>query len=189
MEREILIIGGGPAGIVCASTAKKYYPDKKITLIKEKEKGVIPCGIPYMFHTLKHCEDNALGTAHFKTNGIKCLVDEAISLDATKKILTLKNNPSVSYSKLILATGSDPVTPPIEGSELKGVFPIVKEMSYLRKLKSALKRAKNIVIIGGGFIGVELADELSKYSGKKVSIVEFEKRLLSHSFEIYFFNP
>ncbi|RKY43003.1 MAG: pyridine nucleotide-disulfide oxidoreductase, partial [Candidatus Omnitrophota bacterium] len=75
-EKEILIIGGGPAGIVCASTAKKYYPDKKITLIKEKEKGVIPCGIPYMIFSLKDPQENILSTKGLEDMGVEVIVDK-----------------------------------------------------------------------------------------------------------------
>ena len=51
-KTDILILGAGPAGVVCAVTARKYYPDKRITVIKDIANGVIPCGIPYMFSSL-----------------------------------------------------------------------------------------------------------------------------------------
>ena len=52
MKVNILIIGGGPAGIVAAITAKKHYPSKEVTLIRKERKSVIPCGIPYVFNRL-----------------------------------------------------------------------------------------------------------------------------------------
>jgi len=63
VKYDVIVIGGGPAGIISAITARKYYPKKKILLIKSIGTGVIPCGIPYMFTTLKNPEDNALGNA------------------------------------------------------------------------------------------------------------------------------
>jgi len=58
---DILVLGGGPAGIVSAITAREYYPTKRISLIKNIEEGVIPCGIPYMFASLKNPDENKLG--------------------------------------------------------------------------------------------------------------------------------
>ena len=77
MERktDILIIGGGPAGIVVALTAKRYYPDKEIIVLKNIEKAVVPCGIPYMVSSLKTPQDNKLSTLVLEENGIKVEID------------------------------------------------------------------------------------------------------------------
>lgn len=60
IKTDILIIGGGPAGVVAGITAKKYYPSKQVTLVRKEEKTVIPCGIPYIFNRLNSVEQNLI---------------------------------------------------------------------------------------------------------------------------------
>ena len=188
MERkvDVLVIGGGPAGIIGAVTARTYYPEKKIAVMKSVDKGVIPCGIPYMFASLKNPDENELGNAALEKNNIDVVVDEAIKIDRSEKTVTTKSDQVFGYEKLILATGSEPITPPIEGLNKKGVYPIYKDMVYLKKLIEQVKKAKHVLILGGGFIGVELADEISSIDGLNVSLVEMLPTLLPNSFDTEF---
>ena len=101
---DILTIGGGPAGIISAVTARKYYPDKKVALMKSVGKGVIPCGIPYMFASLKSPDENKLGDAALEKNKIDIIVDEAISLNRQEKVIVTKTNKRYIYEKLIPAS-------------------------------------------------------------------------------------
>ena len=182
-KTDVLIIGGGPAGMVSAVTAKKYYPSKKVTLMKDIDEGVIPCGIPYMFKSLKNPEENKLGTASLEKNNIEVVVDKAVSVDReTKTVRTAKDN-EYSYEKLVLAVGSSPIVLPIKGIDKEGVYSIEKEMNYLKDVIEKVKKCKNVLVIGGGFIGVEFADELSKMDGMNITLVEMLPRLLSNSFD------
>jgi len=185
MERkvDILVIGAGPAGIVSAVTAHKYYPAKKITVMKSVEKGVIPCGIPYMFASLTDPDDNKLGDATLEKNGIEVVVDEATKIDRRAKTVSTKDNQTFCYEKLVLAIGSIPIIPRIKGVDKEGVYPIHKDMTYLKKLIDEIRTASNVLIVGGGFIGVELADEVSKMNGPKVLLVEILPTLLPNSFD------
>ena len=183
MKYDVIVVGGGPAGIITAITAKKYYPDKKILLINNVSDGVIPCGIPYMFTTLKKPEDNAMGTASLEKNNIEWKVGDVIEVNTKSKQIQTKTRELFEYEKLVLATGSDPIIPHIEGNEREGIYAIYKEMNHLKNLKQEICKAKNIVIIGGGFIGVEFADEFSKLKGAKVSVVEMMPKLLLNSFD------
>ncbi|HAX61952.1 MAG TPA: pyridine nucleotide-disulfide oxidoreductase [Elusimicrobia bacterium] len=180
---DILVVGAGPAGMVCAITARRYYPDKDILVIKNVANGCIPCGIPYMFSSLKNPKDNVLGTDALEKSDIKVVVDEAIKIDRQSKIVETKNGDGYVYEKLVLAAGSSPIIPNIPGIDKKGVYPIFKDMDYLNKCVEEIKKSKNVLIIGGGFIGVEFADEISKIAGLNVYLAETLPHLLANSFD------
>ena len=185
MERktDVLIIGGGPAGIITAVTARKYYPDKNIVIMKDIEYGVIPCGIPYMFASLKNPDENKLGNTALDNNNVECVIDKVIKIDRVNKVVLTEREDTYSYDKLVLAVGSIPFKLPIPGIDKQGVYPILKDLNYLKDAVSQLKTCKNILVIGGGFIGVEFADELIKLEGKNVTLVEMLPSILANSFD------
>jgi len=180
---DVIIIGGGPAGIVCAVTAKRYYPDKNILVVKDIANGCIPCGIPYMFRSLKNPDENKLGLGSLEENGIGVVTDKAIKIERTSKKVIMESGEEYGFEKLVLALGSIPIRPRIEGVDKKGIYLIYKDMDYLKKVIGELKNAKNLLVLGGGFIGVEFADELSKVKGFNVYLAEVLPNLLAHSFD------
>ncbi|MBL7156579.1 MAG: FAD-dependent oxidoreductase [Candidatus Omnitrophica bacterium] len=179
----VLIIGGGPAGLVSAITAKRYYPDKDVVVMKNVVNGCIPCGIPYMFWSLKNPDDNKLGLDALKKNNIEVIIDEAVKMDRSAKKITAKSGEEYEYEKLVLAPGSMPIKPSIAGIEKEGIYPVYKDMNYLKAIITKLKKAKNVLILGGGFIGVEFADEISKINDINVYLAEVLPRLLANSFD------
>jgi NADPH-dependent 2,4-dienoyl-CoA reductase/sulfur reductase-like enzyme len=180
---DILIIGAGPAGVVSAVTARKYYPSNSIMVMKDIADGVIPCGIPYMFASLNNPEENKLGMASLEKNNIEVVIDKAVSINRKEKTIETASKNKYSYEKLVLAIGSTPLILPIKGIDKQGVYPINKEMGYLKSVIGQIKRCKNVLVIGGGFIGVEFADELSKLKGINVTLVEMLPQLLANSFD------
>ena len=180
---DILIIGGGPAGIVSGVTARRYYPDKNILVIKNVDRGCIPCGIPYMFHSLKDPEDNKLGLDSLKKNKIEVVVDEVVRIDRGAKKVITAGGEEYKYEKLILATGSSPIELPIGGIKKGNIYSIHKDMDYLKGVVARLKKAKDVLVLGGGFIGVEFADEISKIGGINVYLAEVLPHLLGNSFD------
>ena len=181
-KTNVLIIGGGPSAIVAAITAKKRHKDKKVTVIRNFEKALIPCGIPYIFGSLESVEQNLIPDKVLLANDIELIIDEVILINQTKKTVHTKTGVFFSYEKLIIATGSLPIQVPIEGVNLPGVYEIRKDVAYLKMLKEKLLKTERVVIIGGGFIGIEMADEINKM-GKKVTIVEALPHCLEMAFD------
>jgi len=182
-KADVLIIGGGPAGLVSAVTAKRYYPDKNVLIMKNIVNGCIPCGIPYMFWSLKNPDDNKMGLDASKKNNIGVAINEAVKINRVAKKVTTKSGEEYEYEKLVLASGSSPIKPSIAGIEKEGVYPIYKDMDYLKVTVAKLKKAKDVLVLGGGFIGVEFADEISKIDGLNVYLAEILPHLLENSFD------
>ena len=192
---NIVVVGGGPAGVISAVAAHKYYPDKKILVIKNVEEGVIPCGIPYMFASLDSPQENVLTNAVLEKNNVDIVIDEATRINRDAKMVYTKDNNEFHYEKLILALGSTPILPPIPGVNKKGVYPVHKDVGYLKEVIKKIKEAKNVLVLGGGFIGVEFADEISQIkgvnpvgapnfsNGVNVYLVEMLPNLLANSFD------
>ncbi len=182
-KTDILVIGAGPAGVVSAVTAHKYYPDKKILVMKDVKNGVIPCGIPYMFFSLNNPDEDKLSTKPLEDAGMEVVADRALKIDRAKKAVETRKGDVYFYDKLILAIGSHPIIPPIPGIDKRGIYSIHKDMDYLKQVISEIKGQGNILIVGGGFIGVEFADEISRIKGVNTHLVELFPHLLSNSFD------
>jgi len=169
---DVLIVGGSAAGITAAITARKHYPEVEITLIRKEEKVLIPCGIPYIVGTLESPEENLIPDTVLSNNNVNMIIDEVTSINKGAKIVSTVGGRTIRYKKMILATGSLPVVPPISGIDLDNVFVVKKEIAYLKNLLKALDEARDVVIIGGGFIGLEFADECRKRGNLNVTVVE-----------------
>ena len=184
MEKaEILILGGGPAGLVTAGTARAYYPDKAITLVRDVAQAVVPCGIPYIFNRLGGVDKNLIPDAGLAAQKVQLLLDTATRLDAEAHTVAFASGRELAYEKLVLAVGSAPVQLPIPGADQAGVFYVKKDPVYLHTLYTAVHAAERIVIIGGGFIGVEFAEEIASLPRKQVSVVELLPCCLAQAFD------
>lgn len=183
MKADVVIVGGGPAGIITALTTKSVYPDVSVVLIKEVGDGVIPCAIPYMIQTLSAPEQNRLGDDPLLKAGVDIIVDRVNAIDPEASTISLDTTESVTYERLVLATGSIPISPPIPGIDLDGVFLIKKSLTAMRALREKARSAKDIVIVGGGFIGAEFADELRRIPEATVHLVEIMPKIMSTAFD------
>ncbi|KJS32876.1 MAG: pyridine nucleotide-disulfide oxidoreductase [Desulfatitalea sp. BRH_c12] len=183
MKKDILIIGGGPAGMITALTAKSVYPHRSVCLIKDVGDGVIPCAIPYMIHTIPDPNQNIMGCGPLDKAEIETIIDKAIALNVEEKRIDLASGQSIFYDRLVLATGMMPAMPPVTGIRTPGVFGIEKSLSAMRTLRERCRQAERIVILGGGFIGAEFADEIARGSKAEVHVVEMMPKLLYFAFD------
>ncbi|PQP34318.1 pyridine nucleotide-disulfide oxidoreductase, partial [Desulfobacteraceae bacterium SEEP-SAG9] len=159
------------------------YPEKSVCVIKEIGDGVIPCAIPYMIHTLSDPQQNIVDNMPLEKAGIDIIVGKVVSLDTKAHTLKLESGDVFSYEKLVLATGTETVIPPIPGVDKNGICTIRKSMAAMNDLREKAKASKKIVIIGGGFIGAEFADELSKVPDVDIHLIEVMPKVLFTAFD------
>ncbi len=161
IKTDVAIIGGSAGGLMAAITLKKRNPEKKVTVIRNVVKTPVPCGIPYIYGLLKDVEKDIIPDKSFLDMGIEILPRHVDQINRSGKELIFENGEKIGYEKLIIATGSKPFIPPLPGVDLENVFTITKDPVQLQKLYDALQKARNVVVIGGGFIGVEMAEQIA----------------------------
>ncbi|WP_297436858.1 FAD-dependent oxidoreductase [Thermococcus sp.] len=182
MKYDVVIIGASAGGLTTAIAAKRFYPDKSVLVIKREDVGMIPCGIPYVFGTFESVDDDILPAEKFlEPLGVDVLTDEVTEIDARAKLVRTASGKEIAWEKLVIATGSKPVKPEFPGSELEGVYTVPKDYRYLKGFRERVKTAERIVIVGGGFIALEVGDEIRKL-GKDVTLL-VRSRLLRNSFD------
>ena len=174
-----IIIGAGPAGVVAAETLRKADPEAAITIIgDEPEPPYSRMAIPY--YLINNIDES--GTylrdpkAHFSAQNIEVVQQRVDKVDSAAKQVTLSDGTSRSYDKLLLATGSRPISPPIPGLDL----PQVSSCWTLADSRAIIQRAQsgaNVVLIGAGFIGCIILEALVR-RGVKLSVVEMGNRMV-----------
>jgi len=181
---DVLIIGGGPAGGVSAVTAKMNYPQKEILVIREFKEQLVPCAIPYIFGETLGCSKKDVASCGAAADmGISTLLGQVKDIDFKAKIaFTVKE--AIYFDKLIFATGSKPFVHDSlrHALALDGVFTVAKNKELIDKAKAYLEDKKDVVVVGTGFIGVEMAMELAS-SGKNVTMIAGSKHILKGAFD------
>ena len=179
---DIVIVGGGAGGLAAAFAAKRLYREKSILMITRESKAVIPCAIPYVPHLIESCDKALLPYDSLAKLGVDIVADEVVDVDRKSKRVITASGKAYGYDKLLLAIGGLPSVPPIDGVTLKNVVTIYKGYEKVVELQKMLRSANKIVIVGGGFVGVELADDLADLK-KDVTIVELLPHCLLLNFD------
>ena len=195
MGKRIVIIGGVAAGPKAACRVKRVMPDADVTLIDQDSLiSYGGCGIPYYVSgdvadekELRSTSFHMLRDEYFfeKAKGVKTLTStRALSINRREKFVTLENvrsgeRSNISYDNLMIATGSQPVVLPIPGKDADGVFTI-SDLHKAIEIKDRIARGGvgKAVVIGGGAIGIEMAEALTDLWGVETAIVEYMDQLL-----------
>lgn len=194
MAQKVLVIGAVALGPKAASRLRRLDADSEITLIDE---GTFisfgGCGIPYYVsgevNALDALRATTYGTlrdpAYFAERGITVLNETRVTaIDRTAKTVTclaLKSGQisTLPYDKLVLGTGSTPKMPPIPGTDLANVTTAAKlEAAEAMRAACSGGKVQKAVIVGGGFIGLEMAVALADMWDIDTSVVEFMDQLL-----------
>lgn len=181
---KIVIVGGGAAGASCAARLRRLNEDAQITIIeKTNEISIANCGLPYYISgVIKEREQILVSTPEkFKSwFNIEVLLNtEAVKINRNAKTVTLNTGKEISYDKLVLAQGASPIVPPFEGLDKSKTF-VVRNLSDSNKIKYYIKEnnSKKAVVVGGGFIGIEIAENLVKM-GLDTTLVELGNQVLA----------
>ncbi|MBP7865568.1 MAG: FAD-dependent oxidoreductase [Acidobacteria bacterium] len=191
---DVLVIGGVAAGPKTAARIARLRPDARITLLEKGEfLSYAGCGLPYYVSGEVKAQRELMDTpagvprdaAFFRSvKNIEVRTGtEAVEIDRPGKRVRARDHKSgteswLPYDKLVLATGAVPVIPPIPGTELGNVFTLhgIHDAEGIRALL-AERKALDVVILGGGLIGVEATEALAAH-GCRVTVVEMLPRIL-----------
>lgn len=169
-KTDVLILGGGPAGRVVVHALHKAKSGLSVTLVKDEEVNVNRCAIPYGVNTEKELGKFQIPNTLVTDFGAELRIAKAERLLPEEHRVELEGGEAIEYGKLVLATGARPVVPPLPGVDAENVT-AVRSLADLDRLRNLAKGAKSAVVIGGGYIGLEVAVSLREL-GKEVSVVE-----------------
>ena len=187
---KVVIIGCTHAGTITASQVFSQHPDAEVTIYEKNDNvSFLSCGIAtYLGGVAKSIDDMFYSSpeALAQLGAAVHMQHEVTAVDLKKKTLKVKNLVSGEesedyYDKLMVTTGSWPVIPNLPGIDDPNVY-LCKNYNHAKKLFEVAKNAQKIVVIGGGYIGVELVEAYSK-QGKQVTLIDGNDRLLSKYYD------
>lgn len=188
---KIVIIGGIAAGMSAAAKAKRTNPQAEILVI-ERENFISfgACGLPYYLSNKFTDEKQmfARTPGQMEDSGIRLFLRHEVQNinynDKTLAVLNLENGEimSIVYDRLMIATGATPRKLPNISPDIRNVFSLTKLIDA-NEIKNRLPQVKHITVIGGGFIGVEVAEQLRSL-GKEITLLQRENYILQQPFDI-----
>ena len=152
-----VIIGAGGAGMAAAATIRQHDVAAKITVLSaETDHPYYRPLIPFLISGEKKTAEMFIdGYGPFVTHGIDILLQTKVTtIDTHHRVVVLYSGEEIAYDKLLIASGSHSFVPPIPGSENKGVFTL-RNIQDVRAVSAWAAGARNVVLIGGGLLGLE----------------------------------
>lgn len=183
---KTIIIGGVAAGMTAAAKLKRLLPDQHIVVYEKGfDLSYSGCGMPYFLGDVVTDESKliARNVQDFKNDGIDVLVGhEVIALNHELKRVEIKHLLTQKtfvdfYDTLIIATGTKAKRSNVSGSNLKRVY-VLNQLYDMRLIKDEVIKGRRVAIIGGGYIGIELAENL-RHKGLDVDIIQRGSHILT----------
>lgn len=174
-----VVLGAGPAGVTAVETLRKHAPDAEITLIGgEPEPPYSRMAIPYLLEGMIGEAGTHLRQAegHYDAKRITYKQGPVTHLDADAKSVACADGSSVSYDKLLIATGATPIKPPIEGLDSPGVHSCWT-LEDARHIARLAKPGTPVILVGAGFIGCIILEALAKME-VDLTVVEAGDRMV-----------
>ena len=182
---KLVLIGNGLAGMRCLEDLLDMAPDRyEVTVIGEEPWGNYNrIMLSPVLSGEKTIEDIMLHPhAWYSDKGIKFIADDpAIKIDRTRKTVHTEKGETVDYDRLIIATGSKPFIPPVQGVDLKGVISF-RDIYDVNTMIKYCETKKNAVVIGGGLLGLEAAYGL-KQRGMNVTVLHLMDRIMERQLD------
>ena len=163
---KTVIIGGVAAGTKTAAKLKRENPAAEVVIYtKSQDISYAGCGLPYYIGGSIASREELIVNTPAKYTGLTGVPVhtgfEAVSVDPEAKTVSFANGETVGYDNLVIATGAEPVVPPVEGVTLPGVFKVrTPEDAITARQYIEENGVKKAVVVGGGFIGLEVAENL-----------------------------
>ena len=162
--------------MTAARTAKTKRPDLSVTAVR-REPSYVPCALPYALAGVIEVDSYVKNESKLMTGiGVKVLNGEVTRIVPDKKQVVLDDGTTYSYGKLIVATGAEPVVPPIPGIQVENVF-TVRTPADIRAILDYRRPGMRVAVGGAGYIGIEVACMIHE-AGHDVALVELLDRVL-----------
>lgn len=181
---KVIIIGGGACGASCATRLRRLNEKAEIRILeKTNEVSIANCGLPYYCSGVIAERDRILvsNAKKFKDNfNIEVSLNtEVTEINRNEKYVVTNNNEKIYYDKLVLTQGANPIKPPLEGINNPNIFTL-RTLTDADNIKTYIKNnnVKNAVVIGGGFIGIEMAENLA-HLGINTKVIEMANQILT----------
>ncbi|MBQ7287954.1 MAG: FAD-dependent oxidoreductase [Candidatus Gastranaerophilales bacterium] len=181
---RVVIIGGGAAGASCATRLRRLNEEVEIIILERtNEVSIANCGLPYYISDVIPNRDSILVSTpqKFKSwfNIDVYLNTEVIEINKKEKFVLTNSNEKLSYDYLVLANGASPIIPDFEGLNKDKTF-VIRTLSDADKIKGYIKNnsIKKVAVVGGGFIGIEIVENLIELE-LDTTLIELSNQILA----------
>lgn len=180
MSRNLVIVGAGAGGASVAAEARRRDPSLEVTMI---ERGVhvstAACPMPYYIQDLIKDEKMLVARTpeEFRESGVNVRLETQVEeVDRRQGIVRLSDGIMVPYDILVLGTGTVPIVPRVPGVDLEGVF-VLKTLPDAMAIKTYIreKRCRKALVVGAGFIGLEMCEAL-RGQGIETELIDLAPR-------------